>query len=429
MNRFKWQNFVAVIVFFSILIVLPFFSSFILKQFEGQPKQKTLPRIDIALNGTTLDEIGKQSKDVIYYDNLLSVDYGDKVDSFSRVQIKGHGNSSWIQPKKSYQIKFDDDYSFLGLPPTKKWILIANYLDESLLRNDAAFYVDRMLGSPYARQGEFADLYVDGEYSGLYYVTSKIRIDKTEIDLRDPNGILVELDYLHFNANDTQFYDKGVSLIASDIVSEDNYSEATSDFAASFAKLMTAAKNRDYASVTDLLDVESAARYYLLSEFTVDPDAYVTSFYMYKDGITDKIHFGPAWDFDYAFGNHNWLYGGPDKDFYSPDSTHIVEKYAPGRWQLSTIVYDLIKIPEFSDLTMKIFRETMSGKKEELLSYLNNRKEYITNSAHADEEKWDKDKYDEETEYLIDWVDKRFDHFERVYGTEILQPWNNTFML
>ena len=327
MNKQKWQNLFAVLIFFAVLTILPFLSMRLTKVFESYSAKKAFPRIDITLNDVTLEEI-QADKEIIYYDNGLVVNDGTKTDAFSHVQIKGHGNSSWVQPKKSYQIKFDDDYSLLGLPPTKKWILIANYLDDSLLRNDLAFYVDRMLESSYSRQGEFTDLYIDGEYYGVYYVTHKIRVDRTEVALKDPNGILVEMDHLHFGGaqNCFKIVDRAC-LVAADTVSKDENDTSIADFTSAFMQLRAAIKEKDYARITDLLDVESAAKYYLLSEFTINPDAYTTSLYMYKDGAADKIHFGPAWDFDYALGNKRWDYGAPP-DFFLPDGDHNVEKLA-----------------------------------------------------------------------------------------------------
>lgn len=54
---------------------------------------------------------------------------------YTNVRVKGRGNSSWKMPRRSYQIKLPNRDSVLGMPPAKKWLLIANYADASLMRN------------------------------------------------------------------------------------------------------------------------------------------------------------------------------------------------------------------------------------------------------------------------------------------------------
>ncbi|MBE6541958.1 MAG: hypothetical protein E7672_05880, partial [Ruminococcaceae bacterium] len=56
----------------------------------------------------------------------------------TEVQIKGRGNSTWGWPKKPYKLKFETKTSVLGMEEAKKWILLSNYADYSLIRNYVA---------------------------------------------------------------------------------------------------------------------------------------------------------------------------------------------------------------------------------------------------------------------------------------------------
>ena len=53
-----------------------------------------------------------------------------------KTEIKGRGNSTWIHfPKKPYRLKLDKKTDLFGLGKNKHWNLLANYIDDSLMRN------------------------------------------------------------------------------------------------------------------------------------------------------------------------------------------------------------------------------------------------------------------------------------------------------
>ena len=85
--------------------------------------------------------------------------------------------------------------------------------------------------------------------------------------------------------------------------------------------------------------------------------------------------------------------------------------------KISTIIYDLIDIPEFYERVKEIYQETLAGKGEQILDYIRSQAEYIKPAVKRDQERWkSKSNFDEEVDYLIDWVAKRYDHFEQTYG-------------
>ena len=57
--------------------------------------------------------------------------------------IRGRGNTTWNMPKKPYKVKFDSKIDLFGNGAAKKWTLIANYSDPSLIRK----YLAYMIGS------------------------------------------------------------------------------------------------------------------------------------------------------------------------------------------------------------------------------------------------------------------------------------------
>lgn len=90
------------------------------------------------------------------------------------IEIRGRGNSTWIMsPKKSYTIKLNKKANLLGMSETKKWSLLANYGDKSMLRTITAFCMARILDMPYTPDSEFIELTINGIDQGLYQLTNK----------------------------------------------------------------------------------------------------------------------------------------------------------------------------------------------------------------------------------------------------------------
>lgn len=383
--------------------------------------EDSIPKIEINLNGVSIEEINSGEKTVKYSNNDLSLFYHNEASHYKNIEISGHGNSTWTQRKKPYSLKFEERVDLLGIGKAKKWVLLANFLDGTNIRNDIVYYLGGMLGGDYKTRGEFVELYIDNEYNGLYYLVQKIEIGKGLIDLRDPLGVLVELDNLHGLSESCYFAYDERCLLAKDLVKKDNLDLAMRDFLTSFNKLEIAAKNGDYETVFEVADVESLAKYYLVSEFTSNPDAYDTSWYFYKDGPLDKVHSDIYWDFDLALSNAAW--GG--SKFFLPDDIHTREKYVFGRDvygreveadnATSKLMYFLIKIPEFRELVNQIFTKKMSGRSGELLDWARSRSELIKEVRNKDAEFYEKGNPDLELDKLFEWAEKRYEHFEREY--------------
>ena len=62
-----------------------------------------------------------------------------------RPLFQGRGNSTWGMPKKPYSLKLKGKTSLLGMPAHKRWNLLANYSDKTLLRTEVAFKIGETL--------------------------------------------------------------------------------------------------------------------------------------------------------------------------------------------------------------------------------------------------------------------------------------------
>ena len=389
--------------------------------------QKTeFPKLEISLSEVPLEQINLGAKETTYSNNVATFTIDGTIFSYDNVEIKGHGNATWAHPKKPYQIKLSEKASIFNLSPAKKWLLLANHVDPSYLRNGTAFYLERLLDISYALNGNFIEVYFDNSYNGLYYLTEKIEAKKSRINLNDEYGIIVEFDNVYGKSKGCYYDISENCLTIKDAHSPDNQELAMKSFIDSFNAMQIAIKKQDYETIKNLIDIDSFVKYYLLNEFTVNPDAYSTSFHLYKNGKDDKIHAGPGWDFDIALGNIDWT---PESlsgsSFHSPLETNPLKTFIIDNSDqegltnipISTLFYDLINIPEFSERVKEIYQQTLSGKKDKLLGYIKSQADYIRPAALRDQARWKiKTDFDDEVDYLIDWVAKRYDHFEEIYG-------------
>ena len=99
-------------------------------------------------------------------------------------EIRGRGNSTWSQPKKPYRLKLDKKTDLLGMGKSKHWVLLANYLDESLQRNALAYNLSGAMGMEQMAT-VFVDVVLNGDYVGNYQLCENIRVDPTRVDIFD----------------------------------------------------------------------------------------------------------------------------------------------------------------------------------------------------------------------------------------------------
>ena len=121
------------------------------------------------------------------------------------------GNGSLTNAKKPYRIKLDSQKrmfknSDMRSPAkAKKWTLINNHDDKTLMRNLVAFEIARRMGYDYVPWSKPVDVIVNGEYKGCYQLSDQITVDKNRVDITEmtpedtegealTGGYLLELD-------------------------------------------------------------------------------------------------------------------------------------------------------------------------------------------------------------------------------------------
>lgn len=212
--------------------------------------------------------------------------------------IRGRGNTTWLYPKKPYLIKFNNKQSILNMPQAKKWILLANYRDRTLLRNALALEIARQSKIGWTPQGRFAEVSLNDRYIGNYFICEKIEIKPERLNIQK-QSFLLEFD--NNDDNRPRFFTK-LKHFPVNIKSPENPSQeqikSIQSYVDSIESVLYGAEKS--SAIEDLIDLRTFALYWIINEITTNTEPSVPrSVYMYKEpnGI---LKAGPAWDFDWG---------------------------------------------------------------------------------------------------------------------------------
>ena len=131
----------------------------------------------------TVDAVEPYDKvnDIASYVRIINTDHSFVMDSAT---TRLRGNASTQFPKKPYRIKFDSKQQPLDAPAkAKKWTLINNYGDKTLMRNLLAFHISQQMGMPYTPYGRAVDVMLNGEYKGCYQLCDQIEVNKNRVNI------------------------------------------------------------------------------------------------------------------------------------------------------------------------------------------------------------------------------------------------------
>ncbi len=233
--------------------------------------------------------------------------------------IRERGNASRDFPKKPWRINFDSKQHVLDAPAhARKWTLINNYGDKTLMRNLLAFELSRLMGMPYTPYGRAVDVLLNGEYKGCYQLCDHIQVHKQRVDIeemtpRDNSGIaltggyFIEIDAYAYNESSC-FYSTNSTPVTIKSPDEDSITTSQKNYIRSHFNKMESNWSR-------YLDLNTFLRHFLVGEFSGNTDTY-WSLFMYKHRQNDTIYTGPVWDFDLAFDNDQRTYPVNNKRDY-----------------------------------------------------------------------------------------------------------------
>ena len=257
---------------------------------------------------------------------------GTKLLSKKDTECKGRGNASWNCPKKPMRLKFEKKQNALPDAPAKckKWTLINNYGDKSLMRNKIAFHMSRGIGLSYTPYCQFVDLIFNGEYQGCYQLCDQVEVNPGRVEITEmtpddiegealTGGYFIEIDAY---ANQEASWFESLRGIPVTIKSPDD-DEITPEQSAYikdyFNKFETAVFTYWFTSETTgyrkYLNLDSFLQYFIVGELDGNTD-YFWSIYMSKERGEEKFVVGPVWDVDLGFDNDYRTYPIAGKNDY-----------------------------------------------------------------------------------------------------------------
>ena len=329
----------------------------------------------------TPNNVDIASKEDYVENTLMTILQTDISDDFCEwMNIKGRGNTTWEASKKPYAIKFSKKTAFFSLPEDKSWVLLANYFDKTLLRNDIAFYMGNELTTlDWTPHYQYVDLMLNGQYQGIYQLGEKVKISKGRVNIGD-DGVLLEID--------SKAADKDVTFDVSHIENPCNikepdveYGDEVFNYAKSFVEAADEALFAE--NFTDIvhgwrkyLDMDSFVDWYLINEIAKNNDAnFMTSCYMnLKRG--GKLKMGPLWDFDLAFGGYPW----------EPQSA--IANDTEGFYIKDVLWYSrLFEDPAFVARVKARFNE-IYAERQRILDYIDSKAKFLSGKIIEDNKKW-----------------------------------------
>jgi hypothetical protein len=332
---------------------------------------------------------------------------GQFPDLQSPIQIRGRGNSTWgIHPKKPYQIKFPEKKELLGMPEDKRWLFLAEYSDKTFLRNKFAFEMAYRSDLEWTPHSEFAEVYLNGSYNGLYHITQKVEESTNRLDITD-EGFLLEIDHPdRLDPDDIFFYSDYFLLNIKEPDLEDYGSE--SDYIESYIDAFEDALFGPYFKhptngYRKFIDEKSVVDWFIVNEIAKNVDAKsFSSIFMYL-APGQKMKMGPIWDFDLGYGNVN--YADPE--------------FPQGWWVRENPWIDrMLQDPAFVALVKERYAHLRS-KQNELFDLMDEEVLYLRTAIEANDDRWHTlgmyvwpnpvwyNTYDEELAHLKKWITQR----------------------
>ena len=393
------------------------------------PQLTNLPTLYITLdNGADKSEITKDGEQLPGVVHFTAEGYEPIIDA--PITIKGRGNSTWTLPKKPYQIKFSEKTDMLGMGKAKKWVLLANYWDKTLMRNYIAYNLAIRMGLEYTPESRFVDVVINGEYQGNYLLTEKVELGKERINEDEANGgVLFELEvqirHLADGCATCVVTNDGVHAMVKE--PEVDTAEEQAALNAECLEYLNGIEDKldqGYDVYSQYIDVPSFIDWYIVNELVKNYDAaFWTSTYCYRseDGI---LHMGPVWDFDVCFGNQDVTY--PD----SIDNGLYPYNYRAdkGAWYRT-----LFQDDTFVSMLLERWNQLVDdGYFTDMLDEIDQTAEYLAESEAKDLEVWPDAMqvtevrgkgtpyftYQEEIAYLKSYIVQRVDWLSTQWGSQ-----------
>ena len=333
---------------------------------DGVAALKAKRSVDVKIlwneNGGAITQSDINNADVLHYDRKARMNY--------------RGSSSLRNSKKSYAFVSGDkncDAKKLGEVKTKKfgmfgaeaqkdWVLYASAPDETYMRNILSYHQYAQMTGLWGVKCRYVELYIDGEYKGIYVFMDKVTQDENRVNINEDTGYIVKFDKTDmvdsydgtsgynedykrntFITSNTgkrnistydQYVDQAFEIeyperedIAEfdddgNVVNDAPWNAKVAEIKGMFTNMENAILANDYTKLATLIDYDSWADWFIMNEFSRNADAYRISCVFTVNSASDKIVANPIWDYELGWGNQDTKTTGlmvEDNQYYNDD--------------------------------------------------------------------------------------------------------------
>lgn len=339
-------------------------------------------------------------------------------------EIKGRGND-WLIPKKSYSLQLASDADLLGMGQAEKWILLSNAFDPSHVRNKLIYDFAGEVGLDFSPESTWVDLYLNGEYAGLYLLCERNELHPQRVSLEGEGQYLVSMDLgwrLEQNRKPFLTTDAGYSFRVHDSQLED---AALQRLLQSVENAITAENGIDPLTGkhwTELIDLDSWVKKYLLEEVFGNGDGGAISQYYYGSSDDLRMYAGPAWDYDVSMGNAlAWRVKAPNSLFAGRPRiwSSISPSWYYGLYQQDSFYERMTQ--EYQEVFLPLLDTFLNEKMEEYIAF-------FAQASAMNQIRWNnleaaKIPADQEAENIRSYMEKRIDFLNQLWLEEAQIHW------
>ncbi len=378
------------------------------------------------------------------------------------IGIEIRGNTAQMFPKKSYTVETrlsdgsNNNVELLGFPKENDWVFHGPFTDKSMMRNALAYFIANGMGGWHPR-ARYVELMINDEYSGVYLVVEKIKIDKNRLDLATlkpedisgdelTGGYIISIDRDQEGSWNSPFYGRTGSVDVPFSYVDPKYKDLTMEQSEYIRNYIIdfeyALKGKNFKDpelgYRAYIDVESFIDYFIITELSRDLDGYRVSVYFHKDKDSKggKLTMGPFWDYNICFGN---------ADFMSAWNTvgWAEEGIGAGDWYEIPFWWDRFREDPYFETVLKYrweeLRENVISKNT-INSFIDSCQYLLDDAQKRNFQKWNilnsyvwpnpniGGSYQAEIDYLkswvndrIDWLDEQIEAIEPSFTTGIIE--------
>ncbi len=233
-----------------------------------------------------------------------------------KCSVRGRGNTTWSWPKKPYLVKLKEAAPMLGMPSHKRWVLLANFMDRTMMRNLVSMKVSSLTSLAWTPRCVPVELVLNGRHVGNYLLIEQVRVSSERVNISKDNGFLLELDF-HYD-NEFQWIDShgscdwrklGIPFGVKHPDAEDLSEDRKIFIKSHINKVASCIYGEGFADPEEgyakWIDVDSFIDYWLVFEIMGNHELRNPgSVFMYMEE-GGKLMAGPCWDFDWGVLSYN----------------------------------------------------------------------------------------------------------------------------